>query len=111
MNSIQLRRTRRLLAHFDAAYLLAVRMTRTSQDAEDVVQESLFKAARSPHLIPASDDDDGLRKWLLKVVANTARNHSVTCAGTGPAAGGGFVFLGGFRCDMCPPSVTPAEDA
>ena len=75
MNTAHLRRTRRLLAHFDAAYLLAVRMTRTSQDAEDVVQESFLKAARSPHLIPAGGDDDGLRKWLLKVVANTARNQ------------------------------------
>lgn len=41
-------------------------------DAEDVVQEALVKAYRS---LDRFRDDAAFRPWLLRIVANEARNH------------------------------------
>lgn len=56
------------LPHLDAAYNLAKWLTRNSQDAEDVVQESFIKAFR---YFDGFRGDDG-RAWLLAIVRNTS---------------------------------------
>lgn len=61
-----------LLAHRDAAYLLALRMVNNRSDAEDVVQEAYLKAVRIE--IPDLDDSK-MRAWFLRLVANVVRDH------------------------------------
>jgi RNA polymerase sigma-70 factor (ECF subfamily) len=52
------------------AYVLSLRLAGHPQQAEDVVQEAYLRVFRFSGRIP--DGADG-RKWLLKVVANVAR--------------------------------------
>jgi RNA polymerase sigma factor (sigma-70 family) len=56
-----------LLSHLNAAYNLALWLTRNSHDAEDVVQESYLRAFKS---FRTFDGRDG-RRWLLTIVRNT----------------------------------------
>jgi len=57
------RRTRR------SAYLLARRITRNHEDADDVVQESYVKAFRA---LDRFESDAAIAPWLLTIVARTA---------------------------------------
>src|SRR5207249_10824458 len=57
------RRTRR------PAYLLARRITRNHEDADDVVQESYVKAFRA---LDRFDSGAAIAPWLLTIVARTA---------------------------------------
>src|SRR4051812_12823388 len=59
-----------LLAHRDAAYLLALRLTGNSADAEDAVQDAFLSTTRYDGPIPRGDEG---RVWFLRVVANAAR--------------------------------------
>ena len=61
----------RLVSNGDAAYLLALRITGNSADAEDVVQEAYLRALRFNGPIPEGSDQ---RKWFLRVVANAAKD-------------------------------------
>ena len=56
-----------VIPHLNAAYNLARWLTRSSNDAEDLVQESYLRAFRS---FDTFHGDDG-RAWLLAVVRNT----------------------------------------
>ncbi len=63
----QLAREQREIA-FRVAYLI----TRDAADAEDVAQEALVKAWRA---LGRFRDSEPLRPWLLRIVANEARNR------------------------------------
>jgi RNA polymerase sigma-70 factor, ECF subfamily len=71
---------RALLPHMRAAYNLARWLTRTDQDAEDVVQEAYLRAVRFFGGFRGGD----AKAWLLTIVRNTS--HSAWQRGR--AAGG-----------------------
>lgn len=52
-------------------YSAAVRMTRNSADAEDLVQETFLKAYRSYHTFA---EGSNLRAWLYRILTNTFIN-------------------------------------
>jgi len=52
-------------------YSAAMRMTRNSADAEDLVQEAYLKGFRSFHTF---DDGTNLRAWLFRILTNTYIN-------------------------------------
>ena len=52
-------------------YAAAVRMTRNSADAEDLVQETYLKAYRSFHTF---EHGSNLRAWLYRILTNTFIN-------------------------------------
>src|SRR5579859_8285144 len=56
------------LPHLDAAYRLALWLTRHEQDAQDVAQEAYLRAFRYFDSFDGSD----AKAWLLSVVRNTA---------------------------------------
>jgi RNA polymerase sigma-70 factor (ECF subfamily) len=53
------------LPHLGHVYRLAVRLKRTDQDAEDLVQETYVKALRA---FPALRDVERIRPWLCKIL-------------------------------------------
>jgi len=63
-----------VLPHLDAAYRLAVGLTRLAADAEDLVQEAVVRAYRGFDALRANE----ARPWLLTIVRNcylTARSQ------------------------------------
>jgi RNA polymerase sigma-70 factor, ECF subfamily len=71
---------RTLLPHMRAAYNLARWLTRTDQDAEDVVQEAYLRAVRFFGGFRGGD----AKAWLLTIVRNTS--HSTWQRGRGAGA-------------------------
>ena len=71
---------RLLLPHLRAAYNLARWLTRSDQDAEDVVQEAYLRAVRFFGGFRGGD----AKAWLLTIVRNTS--HSAWARGRGTAA-------------------------
>ena len=59
------------LPHLNAVFNLAKWLTRNTQDAEDVVQESFVKAF---YYFDSFKGEDG-RAWLLAIVRNTSYTH------------------------------------
>ena len=60
------------LSHLDELYRTALRMTRRSQDAEDLVQECYTKAfCFADRFEPGTD----LRAWLFKILTNSYLNR------------------------------------
>jgi RNA polymerase sigma-70 factor (ECF subfamily) len=59
-----------VVPHLNAAYNLSRWLTRNSEDANDLVQESYLKAFRSFETFQGSDIHEA-RAWLLTVVRNT----------------------------------------
>jgi RNA polymerase sigma-70 factor (ECF subfamily) len=57
-----------VLPHLDVAYNLARWLTRSDQDADDVVQEAFLRAFR---FLDGMEGESG-RAWLLAIVRNTA---------------------------------------
>src|SRR3954452_15940743 len=57
------------LAHIDALYRTALRLTRNPADAEDLVQETYLRAFRFREQFVAGSN---LRAWLFKILSNTA---------------------------------------
>ena len=57
-----------VLPHFDAAYNLARWLTRSSDDADDVVQEACLRAFTFFDSFQGGEDG---RAWLLSIVRNT----------------------------------------
>jgi RNA polymerase sigma factor (sigma-70 family) len=55
-----------VLPHLDAAYRFAVALTRSSPDAEDLVQEAMLRAYRALGKLRGTD----ARAWLLAIVRN-----------------------------------------
>lgn len=56
------------LAHLDALYGGALRMTKNRHDAEDLVQETYLKAVRNIHRYR---EDAGCKAWLFRIMTNT----------------------------------------
>ncbi|HVV58806.1 MAG TPA: sigma-70 family RNA polymerase sigma factor [Gaiellaceae bacterium] len=59
-------------AHWEVAFRVAVLTTRDAAEAEDAAQEAVVKAWRA---LRRFDADRPLRPWLLRIVANEARNR------------------------------------
>ena len=60
------------MPYLDALYNTAVRMTRNPQDAEDLVQETFFKAYRH---YDKFQDGTNLKAWLFRIMKNTFINN------------------------------------
>lgn len=58
--------------HQTVAFRTAFAITRSAEDAEDVLQTGFLKAHRSLHRFRAGS---AFRPWLLAIVANEARNR------------------------------------
>lgn len=56
------------LAHLDALYGFALRLTRRPQDADDLVQETYLRAFRFAHRF---EPGTHLRAWLFQILRNT----------------------------------------
>jgi RNA polymerase sigma-70 factor, ECF subfamily len=63
---------REALAHLDALYGAAYRLTRNPRDAEDLVQDSLLRAYR---FWDSFQQDSNCKAWLLRIVTNTFINE------------------------------------
>ena len=59
------------LPHLDALYALALRLTRNTDDAEDLVQDAMVKAYRFFHRYEAGSN---IRAWLFKLLVNLFYN-------------------------------------
>jgi RNA polymerase sigma-70 factor (ECF subfamily) len=60
------------LQHLDSLYRTALRMTRHSQDAEDLVQDTYLRAFRS---FEQFQEGTNLRAWLFKILTNSYINR------------------------------------
>jgi RNA polymerase sigma-70 factor (ECF subfamily) len=59
------------LSYVDSLYSTALRLTRNGADAEDLVQETYFKAFRAAHQFERGTN---LKAWLFTILHNTHRN-------------------------------------
>jgi RNA polymerase sigma-70 factor (ECF subfamily) len=59
------------LPHLDALYGMAVRLTGSERDAEDLVQDAMVKAFRFFHRFQPGSN---IKAWLFKVLVNTFYN-------------------------------------
>ncbi len=59
------------LSHAESLYGVAMRMTRRPADAEDLVQDTLFKAMRAQHQFQVGTN---LKAWLVRILTNTFIN-------------------------------------
>lgn len=62
---------RQALGHAESLYAVALRMTRRPADAEDLVQDTLFKAMRAQHQFQVGTN---LKAWLVRILTNTFIN-------------------------------------
>lgn len=60
-----------VLHHLDALYAVAYRLTRNETDAEDLVQDTVFKAMRGREQFSVGTN---LKAWLFKILTNTFIN-------------------------------------
>src|SRR6185295_13862196 len=60
-------------AHHQRVLTMARRLTRSADDARDVVQETFLRAARSPHSIPYGSSNE--EAWLVRVLINICRDR------------------------------------
>ena len=63
---------RQALAHLDALYGAAYRLTRNPRDAEDLVQDALLRAYR---FWDSFQQDSNCKAWLVRIVTNTFINE------------------------------------
>lgn len=61
------------LAHLDVVYRVARRLTKDEHEAEDLVQETYFRAYRAFDKFEMREY--GIRPWLLKILNNTFLNR------------------------------------
>src|SRR5207237_7066949 len=59
------------LSHLDSLYGTALRLTRRTADAEDLVQDTYLKAFRAAHQFERGTH---LKAWLFTILHNTYRN-------------------------------------
>jgi RNA polymerase sigma-70 factor, ECF subfamily len=60
-------------AHHQRVHTMARRLTRSADDARDVVQETFLRAARSPQSIPHGASNE--EAWLVRVLINICRDR------------------------------------
>jgi RNA polymerase sigma-70 factor (ECF subfamily) len=60
------------MEHMPSLYTAALRMTRNSSDAEDLVQETFLKAYRA---FDRFEEGTNLKAWLYKILTNTFINN------------------------------------
>jgi len=60
-----------VLAHLDAMYVVARRLTRDPSTAEDLVHDAMLKALRARHQF---EPGTNLKAWLLRILTNTFIN-------------------------------------
>jgi RNA polymerase sigma-70 factor, ECF subfamily len=60
-------------SHHRRLYQLARRLSRTPEDARDLVQETFLRAARTPRSIPDGAQDE--EAWLVRVLVNLCRDQ------------------------------------
>jgi RNA polymerase sigma-70 factor, ECF subfamily len=60
------------LAHLDAMYNVACRLTRNPTVAEDLVQDAMMKAMRARDQFQPGTN---LKAWMLRILTNTFLNH------------------------------------
>ena len=60
-------------AHYDRLYRLARRLTSSADDAQDLVQETFLKAARSRSTVPLGLTSE--EAWLVRVLINIRRDQ------------------------------------
>jgi RNA polymerase sigma-70 factor (ECF subfamily) len=61
-----------LLGHLDTLYAVSCRMTRSTTEAEDLVQDTIVKAMRARHQF---EPGTNLKAWLLRILTNTFINR------------------------------------
>jgi RNA polymerase sigma-70 factor (ECF subfamily) len=59
-------------AHHQRLYRLARRLSRSAEDARDLVQEAFLRAARSPGAVPVGAPHE--EAWLVRVMINVCRD-------------------------------------
>jgi RNA polymerase sigma-70 factor (ECF subfamily) len=60
-------------AHHQRLFRLARRLSRSTDDAHDLVQETFLRAARSPHSVPEGASSE--EAWLVRVLINICRDR------------------------------------
>jgi RNA polymerase sigma-70 factor (ECF subfamily) len=60
-----------MLSHLDTLYAVSCRMTRSTTEAEDLVQDTIVKAMRAREQFEAGTN---LKAWLLRILTNTFIN-------------------------------------
>jgi RNA polymerase sigma-70 factor (ECF subfamily) len=60
-------------AHHQRLYRLARRLTRSADEALDLVQETFLRAAQKPHAVPLGSDRE--EAWLVRVLVNLRRDE------------------------------------
>jgi RNA polymerase sigma-70 factor (ECF subfamily) len=60
------------LPHLDALHYTALRLTRDTSSAEDLVQETFLHAYRAMHQLT---QEDSCRAWLMKILTNSWLNQ------------------------------------
>ena len=63
---------REALSHLNSLLAVGTRLTRSSAEAEDLVQDTLVKAMRARHQFEAGTN---MRAWLLRILTNTFINR------------------------------------
>src|SRR5690242_283998 len=63
---------REALAHLDALYGAAYRLTRNPRDAEDLVQDTILRAYR---FWDSFEKDSNCKAWLFRILTNTFINE------------------------------------
>src|SRR5262245_44409079 len=61
-----------LLGHLDTLYTVGCRMTKSTAEAEDLVQDTVVKAMRSRSQFEAGTN---IKAWLLRILTNTFINR------------------------------------
>jgi RNA polymerase sigma-70 factor (ECF subfamily) len=60
-------------AHHQRLYRLARRLSRSAEDARDLVQEAFLRAARAPASVPVGASSE--EAWLVRVLVNLCRDR------------------------------------
>ena len=93
--------------HWQMAFRLAFLITRDAAEADDAAQEALLKAWRA---LARFRDTEPVRPWLLRIVANEARNRRRSAGRRGRLAlRAGAVQVSGGAAPS-PEELTVAED-
>src|SRR5919108_2010441 len=59
--------------HHHRLYRLARRLSGSTEDARDLVQETFLRAARSPHSVPEGMSHE--EAWLVRILVNICRDR------------------------------------